>query len=207
MKRIGAVLGALLLLLSGCIPKDNNITFTAFIESVNENSILVIDVSANSGFDKASVDITEAKYDFDLKAGQKVEVTIKPEIRESYPVQATGVRIRLITQEDAGAGAAEYKKITAKEAKMLIDSGNVTVLDVRTQAEFASGHINGAILLPNTEIKKKAPEVLPDKNTTILVYCRSGNRSAQAAKILVEMGYTKVYDFGGIIDWPYEVVK
>lgn len=106
-----------------------------------------------------------------------------------------------------GESVAEYKKINAQEAKVMIENENITILDVRTKEEYEGGHIKGAILLPNTEVKSKAEEVVPDKNVNVLVYCRSGNRSAQAAKVLLELGYTNVYDAGGIIDWPYEVIK
>lgn len=103
--------------------------------------------------------------------------------------------------------AAEYQKISAADAKARIDSGDpVIILDVRTQDEYDAGHIAGAILVPNETILDTTPAELPDLNAEILVYCRSGNRSAQAAKKLIAMGYTNVYDFGGIIDWPYEVV-
>ena len=102
----------------------------------------------------------------------------------------------------------EYRKISAAEAKARIDSGDdVIVVDVRTEEEFRSGHIPGALLIPNESIGKDRPELLPDLDAEILIYCRSGNRSAQAARKLIAMGYTKVYDFGGIIDWPYEIVK
>ncbi len=84
----------------------------------------------------------------------------------------------------------------------------VTILDVRTEAEYAQGHIEGAILIPNETITTTArPTALTDLNAVVLVYCRSGSRSGQAAKKLVALGYTQVYDFGGIIDWPYEVVR
>jgi len=102
---------------------------------------------------------------------------------------------------------AEYHKISAKEAQDMIDSGNVTIVDVRTLEEYNSGHIKDAILLTNTDISAKAEEVLPDKSATVLVYCRSGNRSQGASQELVRLGYTAVYDFGGILDWPGEVVK
>ena len=102
---------------------------------------------------------------------------------------------------------AEYHKISAADAKARLDSGDeLILLDVRTKEEFDAGHIAGAVLLPNETILDSQPDVLPDLNTEILIYCRSGNRSAQAANKLVAMGYTNVYDFGGIIDWPYEVV-
>jgi rhodanese-related sulfurtransferase len=101
----------------------------------------------------------------------------------------------------------EYKRISAQAAKEMIDSGEEPViLDVRTQAEYDEGHIEGAVLLPYDEIDERAAEFLPDKNTKILVYCRSGNRSAIASHALIALGYTDVTDFGGIISWPYEVV-
>ena len=99
-----------------------------------------------------------------------------------------------------------YQKITAEEAKARMDSGDpVIIVDVRTPEEFASGHIPGSINVPNEGILEKMPDELPDKNAEILVYCRSGRRSSDAAHKLIEMGYTGVYDFGGIIDWPYDV--
>ena len=102
----------------------------------------------------------------------------------------------------------EYKKISAADAKARMDSGDtIIILDVRTQKEFDGGHIKGAILVPNETIAEKQPKLLPDLNAEILVYCRSGNRSAQAAKKLIAIGYTNVLDFGGIMDWPYDVVK
>lgn len=101
---------------------------------------------------------------------------------------------------------AVYMNITAEEAKVLMDSQEgYIILDVRTQEEYDEGHIPGAILIPNTEIEARAEEELPDKDQLILVYCRSGRRSKQAAEILVELGYTNIKEFGGIIDWPYEV--
>ena len=96
--------------------------------------------------------------------------------------------------------------ITAAEAKQIMDSEKgYIVLDVRTQEEYDEGHIPGAVLISHTEIEERAEEVLADKNQLILVYCRSGRRSKMAAEILVELGYTNIREFGGIIDWPYEV--
>ena len=100
-----------------------------------------------------------------------------------------------------------YKKISAQDAKAIIDSEDVIILDVRTPEEYNSGHIENAVLLPVTEITDKAEEVLPNKDAKILVYCRSGNRSATAAKDLINLGYTNVFDFGGINSCPYEIVK
>lgn len=96
--------------------------------------------------------------------------------------------------------------ITAEEAKAIMDSEEgYIILDVRTQEEYDEGHIPGAILIPNTEIEARAEESLPDKEQLILVYCRSGRRSKMATEILAELGYTNIREFGGIIDWPYEV--
>ena len=101
---------------------------------------------------------------------------------------------------------AEYKKLTPKEAQDLM-SDDVIVLDVRTQAEYNDGHIPHSVLLPDYEIKDGAEIVVPNKRQTILVYCRSGARSERAAKTLIELGYTDVYDLGGIIHWTGEIVR
>lgn len=101
---------------------------------------------------------------------------------------------------------AASEVITAEQAKEIMDHEKCIILDVRDQSEYEQGHIEGAMLLPYTEIEGRAEEELSDKDQMILVYCRSGRRSAIAAKSLMEMGYTNVKDFGGIIDWPYEIV-
>ena len=109
-------------------------------------------------------------------------------------------------QDKENDQGAVYVNITAEEAKQIMDSEEgYIILDVRTQEEYDQGHIPGAILIPDTEIKAKAEEVLTDKDQLILVYCRSGRRSKLAAEALVELGYTNIKEFGGIIDWPYEV--
>ena len=101
-----------------------------------------------------------------------------------------------------------YQQISQEKAKEMMDSGGVIVLDVREQDEFDAGHITGAVLLPvGTISKESAAEVIPEKDSTVLVYCRSGNRSKTASAKLVELGYTSVYEFGGINTWPYEVEK
>lgn len=98
--------------------------------------------------------------------------------------------------------------ITASEAKQMLDEQQgYVLLDVRTEQEYAEGHIPGALLIPNTELSEKAADLLPDKEQMILVYCRTGRRSATAARMLHEKGYKNIYDFGGLTEWPYEVVK
>ena len=101
---------------------------------------------------------------------------------------------------------AVYVNITAEEAKAIMDSEEgYIILDVRTQEEYDQGHIPGAIVISHEEIGEKAEAVLTDKDQLILVYCRSGRRSKLAAEVLVELGYTNIKEFGGILDWPYEV--
>ena len=103
---------------------------------------------------------------------------------------------------------AMYEQITAEYAKKIMDSGeDFVILDVREQDEYDASHIPNAILIPYTQIDNKAEEIFPDKNKQILVYCRSGRRSKIAAESLAKLGYTNVKEFGGIIDWPYEVEK
>jgi rhodanese-related sulfurtransferase len=106
------------------------------------------------------------------------------------------------------AQTAEYRKITAEQAKAMMDGeADYILLDVRTDEEWTENRIMGSLLIPDYEIIDRAADELPDKTALILIYCRSGRRSADAANALVEMGYTNVRDFGGIIGWPYETVS
>ena len=109
-------------------------------------------------------------------------------------------------QDQENNREAVFVNITAEEAKQIMDSQDgYIILDVRSQEEYDQGHIPGAILIPDTEINARAEEVLPDKDQLILVYCRSGRRSKLAAADLAELGYINIKEFGGIIDWPYEI--
>ena len=105
----------------------------------------------------------------------------------------------------SGNSADGYQQITQEEAKEMMDTQEVIILDVREQDEYDSGHIPGAVLLPVGSIDEDtATEVIPEKDSTVLVYCRSGNRSKTASSALAELGYTNIYEFGGISTWPYE---
>ena len=119
------------------------------------------------------------------------------------------VAVMLLTacgQDKENDREATYMNITAEKAKQIMDmEEGYIILDVRTQEEYDEGHIPGAILIPNTEIEDRAEDELTDKNQLILVYCRSGRRSKLAAEVLLELGYTNIKEFGGILDWPYEV--
>lgn len=134
-------------------------------------------------------------------------------VRENEPFSSTGV-------VSSGAGESLHSSqeatettdqenavhtITAEEAKEMMETlDEYMIVDVREQYEYDAGHIEGAVLVPVGSLEELASELLPDKEMTLLLYCRSGNRSAQAANKLLEMGYSNIYDFGGIRDWPYE---
>lgn len=104
----------------------------------------------------------------------------------------------------SGDSAGTYLKITAEEGQKMIAQGDVTIVDVRTAEEYAQARIPGALLVPNESIGDELPDALPDQEATLIVYCRTGRRSKEAADKLLELGYQKVYDMGGIVDWPYE---
>ncbi len=104
-------------------------------------------------------------------------------------------------------GSSSYQQISMEKAMELMETQeNYIILDVRTQKEFAQKHIPGAICVPNETIGSNEIPELPQKDQLILVYCRSGNRSKQAAEKLAKLGYTNIMEFGGIIDWPGETV-
>ena len=103
---------------------------------------------------------------------------------------------------------SKTQRITPAAAKARLDSGEAIVLiDVRTAEEYAHGHIAGSTLVPLNLLQALANERLPDRDATIFVYCQSGGRSAQAARLLDGMGYTHVHDLGGILDWPYGITR
>ena len=112
-----------------------------------------------------------------------------------------------ISKEVKNGKKAEYKKITSDEAKKMMETQKVIVVDVRTLEEYNEGHIPNAISVPLETIENEAEAKLKNKDDLILVYCRSGRRSREAALKLIEKGYTNVIDFGGINDWNGEVVK
>ena len=115
----------------------------------------------------------------------------------------------------AGCGSREeentasYQQVTAEEAKsMMEEQPDAVILDVREKDEYDAGHIPGAVLLPVGTINEEtAASAIPEKDTVVLVYCRSGNRSKTASQVLADLGYTQIYEFGGIKDWPYEIER
>lgn len=111
----------------------------------------------------------------------------------------------MLTGCSGGAGDGSYQQITQEGAKEMMDTQEVIILDVREQDEYDNGHIPGSVLLPVGIIDEEtAAAVIPEKDSTVLVYCRSGNRSKTASSTLAELGYTNICEFGGINTWPYE---
>lgn len=100
-----------------------------------------------------------------------------------------------------------HKTISPVEAKKIMnENSDIVIVDVREEEEMAEGYIEGAVLIPLGTVESDIENKIPDKDKTILVYCRSGRRSAIACDIMDSLGYKNVYDFGGIIDWPFERV-
>ncbi len=112
------------------------------------------------------------------------------------------------TTENTTVATVTYQQISQEEAKRIMDTeSGFVIIDARTEEEFSEGHIENAILIPEYEITDRAEKEIPEKDTLILVYCRSGRRSKIAADALARLGYTNVKEFGGIIDWEYEIIK
>ncbi len=122
-------------------------------------------------------------------------------------VEKKSENMEIITTEESEM-ANSYKQISQEEAKLMMekDDGHV-IVDVRRADEYKEGHIPGAILIPNESIASEQPEELPDLDQIILVYCRSGRRSKEAAEKLANIGYSNIYEFGGIIDWTGDIEK
>lgn len=119
------------------------------------------------------------------------------------------IAVLILLSGCAGPSAGNgYQQISQEEAKSMMDSQEVVILDVREQDEYDGGHIPGAVLLPvGTIDQDTAAAVIPEKDTAVLVYCRSGNRSKTASSALAALGYINIYEFGGINTWPYDIVK
>ena len=214
MKKLVALLLSLICMLGlvGCSNKSMNYivanepNITGVVKEANEQSIL-IENEKGEYWVSLNVENKDSTTHFNL--GDEVVVYYNGIIAESYPMQINTVyAITLKGPADRAENNQEavYVNITAEEAKQIMDSEEgYIILDVRTQEEYDQGHIPGAILIPDTEVEVTAEEVLTDKDQLLLVYCRSGRRSKLASEILVELGYTNIKEFGGIIDWPYEI--
>ena len=150
-------------------------------------------------------DPPEDKSDTEQQGGSQATNDV-PQETQDVP-QTTKPEDDMDNQDNSSVVNAQYRKITPEEAQnMMSNDSDLVILDVRTPAEFDEGHIRNAVLLPLSDIRDKAETILTDKDQTILVYCRSGRRSEIASRELIAMGYTNVYDFGGIIEWTGETV-
>jgi phage shock protein E len=122
------------------------------------------------------------------------------------PAETPTASAAAMATQDAAAIAKAIKPVSPEDARKLIGQKGVVLLDVRDQYEYDGGHIAGAVLLPYDAIAEGAPGLPEDKGSTIIVYCRSGRRSAIAAETLAKLGYTHILDLGSIQAWPYGTV-
>jgi len=116
--------------------------------------------------------------------------------------------LALFSALPASAQSDGFKAITPEQAKEILETNKEAIaLDVRPREEFLNGHLVGAVNIPYTELEARAPAELPDKNATIVIYCKRGRSSLIAAITLAKLGYTNLYEFKGIENWPYETTK
>lgn len=141
-----------------------------------------------------------------IRGAEKMKKSIVLKIIYTILIISMLVGCKAIVPSPVNDVRGEYVKITAKEASELMLDEAVLVVDVRTKGEFKEGYIANAINIPVEDIQAGTAVLPEDKERTILLYCRSGNRSAVASNILIDAGYLDVRDFGGIIDWPYDIV-
>ncbi len=191
------------------------------VESVSEESITIRvnpgeEAAASSDLISVSLNVENKDSVTHFYVGDEVAVYYDGAIAESYPAQIHTVYAIVLlsrsSQPEEGETESEaqdnsYTSITPQEAKERMEENpDAVILDVREQSEYEQEHIPGAVLLPVGEIDAdSAAAVLPHQDVMILVYCRSGNRSKTASQALADLGYTQVYEFGGIRDWPYDV--
>jgi len=185
-----------------------------------DSYLVIISVVESSGsnrheIESVSVDgeIVVRRHIPEVGTGDMAQHLIMVELNNAFlpaefSVTFSNVRAGAAYLSESDPVNSEYQRITAQEAKEMMDSGEPFILlDVRTDAEFRDNRIEGAILIPDFEIVSRATTELPDKSMLILIYCRSGRRSHNVAWELIDMGYTNVYDFGGIIVWPFETIS
>lgn len=189
-----------LLLLCGCSNVEGEV-IVGVVEEQSENNLLV-KFNNEVSFDLASVD--SENIDSKIQVGDFVKIIYNGIVRESYPVGITADKIELYISFHE---TPNYRKINPEIARLMIDMKKVMILDVRTEEEFNASHVEGALHYPLSDLSVLVKNQITNKDQILLVYCQSGNRSEQASKELVALGYTNVFDFGGIRDWPYGVTK
>ena len=200
---------------------ENEPCVQGVVESVQDESITIRvneddPAAASSDLISVSLDVESKDSITIFYEGDQVAVYYDGAIAESYPAQIHTVYAIVLTQGGQAREEVEnslsanddgYYQISPEDAKaMMEENEDAIILDVREQDEYDESHIPGAVLLPVGTIDADTAEaVIASKDTTVLVYCRSGNRSKTASAALAELGYTQIYEFGGIQDWPYEV--
>lgn len=189
-----------LLLLSGCSNVDKEVII-GVVEEQAENNLLV-KFNNEVSFELASID--SEVIDSKIQVGDFVKITYDGMVRESYPVGISADKVELYISFHE---TPKYRKVEPEIAKLMMDMKKVMILDVRTEAEFNASHIEGALHYPLSDLSVLVKNQITNKDQILLVYCQSGNRSEQASKELVALGYSNVFDFGGIRDWPYGVTK
>ena len=195
--------------------EEEQYEFIGTIIDVYNNSIIVEPeegTNERKSSDKISMVIkrpTDGTNDFYV-IGNKVKITYNGVIMESYPAQIVATKVELIGGDSLNKDniKGEIKNVSMDEiVNIMSENQNYIILDVRTVEEYNNGHIPNAICIPNETISEDVINKLPNKEQLILIYCRSGNRSKQAAQKLIKLGYTNLIEFGGIIDWKGEIVK
>ena len=195
--------------------KEEQYEFVATIIGAYDSAILVEPkegTNERESSDKISMVIkrpTDGTNDFYV-VGNKVKITYNGVIMESYPAQIIATKVELIGGDTLSKDniKGKIKNVSMDEiVNIMSENQNYIILDVRTFKEYNDGHIPNAICIPNETINEDVINKLPNKEQLILIYCRSGNRSKQAANKLQELGYTNLIEFGGIIDWKGEIVK
>ena len=195
--------------------EEEQFEFIATIIGAYDSAILVEPeegTNERKSSDKISMVIerpTDGTNDFYV-VGNKVKITYTGVIMESYPAQISATKVELVGGDTLSKDniKGEIKNVSMDEiVNIMSENQNYIILDVRTFEEYNDGHIPNAICIPNETINEDVINKLPNKEQLILIYCRSGNRSKQAANKLKNLGYTNLIEFGGIIDWKGEIVK
>ncbi|MGL5541428.1 MAG: rhodanese-like domain-containing protein [Erysipelotrichaceae bacterium] len=191
MKKI-IVLWMALMILSGCAPQ---VSITGVVDSFGVSNY-VVSFSKDNDFDLASVSVD--RMNPDIARGDLIEIYYDGVVAESYPVQ---IRASKVKQKIDFSQEPAYRTISFEDAKLVMELKSVMLLDVRTAQEYQEKHLEGATNIPLDELTERIENEVWDKNEILIVYCRSGNRSQQAATQLVELGYRNVFDFGSIDNW------
>jgi len=206
-----SIMLAIVLVVSGC--KTNTATETP----TNENGATgitgrIIEIVDGEHIIIRNEEDTSIYFKIDIRKGLTVTSGVDSNLNPDNVITADVkmLNANTIPRETelisiTGNNAPDYRIINAEQALAIMVEGDVLVIDVRTRTEFESGYIPEAYNVPLDQIEKSFKNVTENKDDTILIYCRSGNRSKVAARILTEMGYTNVYDFGGIVNWPYDI--